>query len=86
MPTSIVPTLNGHYYLNWSFVCKDCGKREVWTGAQQKWWHEVIGGDIERIAVRCRDCRTKERHRKEEARRIHLEGLQRKAQNKASNP
>jgi len=32
------------YYLDQEFVCKDCGKHEVWTATQQKWWYEVAGG------------------------------------------
>lgn len=73
-----VPTLSGRYYLDWAFQCIGCGSSQIWTGAQQKWWHEQICGEIERIANRCRECRRKERLRKEEARRIHLEGLLRK--------
>lgn len=73
-----IPTLAGRYYLDWKFQCIDCGSSQIWTGPQQKWWHEEIGGEIERIATRCRECRRKERLRREEARRIHLEGLLRK--------
>ncbi|WP_193214623.1 zinc-ribbon domain containing protein [Luteolibacter marinus] len=78
MPTSPIPTLAGRYYLNWRFKCIDCGKSEIWTSRQQKWWHEEAGGAWEQIAVRCRDCRQKEKARKELARRVHLEGLERK--------
>jgi len=67
-----------YHYHDIPFTCRDCGKEEVWTGIQQKWWHEVIGGDIERKASRCRPCRIKERTRKEEARRRMLEGMERK--------
>lgn len=67
------------YYLNIPFVCKDCGKHEVWTARQQKWWYEVAKGGVWTTAVRCRPCRRQERERREEARRVHLEGLARKA-------
>ncbi|WP_343224876.1 zinc-ribbon domain containing protein [Luteolibacter luteus] len=60
------------------FTCKDCGKQEVWTAGQQKWWHEQMGGDVETTAVRCRNCRAKERARKAEVNRVREEGLERK--------
>ena len=78
MGGSGTPTLAGRYYLDFPFTCKDCGKKEIWTGRQQKWWHERVGGIRESIAVRCRGCRLKERARRDEARRVHLEGVERK--------
>lgn len=65
-------------YLPMHFVCADCGKQEIWTGEQQKWWYEVAKGDLFSIAKRCRPCRAKERKRKADARRVHLEGVARK--------
>ena len=32
------------YYVDRPFRCRDCGKGEVWTGTQQKWWYEVRRG------------------------------------------
>ena len=32
------------YYVNRPFRCVECGKEEVWTGTQQKWWYEVVKG------------------------------------------
>ena len=84
MPSSRVPSLGGEYYLDYKFTCKDCGEQAVWTGRQQKWWHEEIGGDVESIAVRCRDCRVKERLRKEAARRSRDEGMARKQLERAA--
>ena len=66
------------YYCDILFKCRDCGKEEVWKASGQKWWYEVAKGDVWTTAVRCRSCRRKERERKEEARRIHLEGIARK--------
>lgn len=66
------------FYLDKEFRCKDCGKEEIWTATQQKWWYEVAKGDVWTTAVRCRSCRRKERKRKEEARTIHLEGIEQK--------
>jgi hypothetical protein len=73
-----VRTFAGCFYQNHEFTCRDCGAKQVWTGRQQKWWYEEAGGEMEAVAIRCRACRIKERERKAEARRIHLEGLERK--------
>jgi hypothetical protein len=62
------------------FVCMDCGVQETWTATQQKWWYEVAKGHVETVATRCRPCRLKERARKDEARRVHQDGLAAKAQ------
>jgi len=67
------------YYVDRPFRCVDCGKDEVWTGTQQKWWYEVAKGFVYSTAVRCRLCRRKKREQSNEARRVHLEGLERKA-------
>lgn len=80
---SIADFVNRGYYLDKPFTCIDCGKAEVWTASQQKWWYDVAKGDIQTTAVRCRNCRRKERERKNEARRVHVEGLERK---KAQRP
>src|SRR2546423_1175272 len=34
------------FYVDRSFQCKDCGKSEVWTATQQKWWYETAKGDV----------------------------------------
>jgi hypothetical protein len=63
------------FYADRPFECVDCGKADIWTAAQQKWWYEVAKGDVFTIARRCRACRRRERTRRAEARRVHLEGL-----------
>ena len=63
------------YFKDYHFSCKDCGSLELWTARQQKWWYEEAGGKLETKAVRCRACRLKERLRKSEARRVHLDGI-----------
>lgn len=86
-PTALAPSnsygtpdfVRRGYYIDMAFTCKGCGKHEVWTATQQKWWYEVAKGGQDKIAVRCRPCRAKERARKNEARRVHLEGLTKKA-------
>jgi len=63
------------YYVDLPFRCVECGKEEVWTGTQQKWWYEVAKGFVYSTAVRCRTCRRKKRDQRDEGRRIHQEGL-----------
>jgi len=57
------------FYFDVPFRCVDCGKEEVWTATQQKWWYEVAKGHVESTAIRCRPCRRRERERREQARR-----------------
>lgn len=74
---SAIPKIPDYYRDTW-FTCKDCGEEELWTAKQQQRWYEEQGGELEAIAVRCRACRRKEKLRREDARRIHLEGLAKK--------
>lgn len=71
------------FYIDVSFVCKDCGAHEVWTAQQQKRWYEDLKGDIYAYAVRCSACRKVERERKATARRLMREGLEQKAKLRA---
>jgi hypothetical protein len=66
------------FYVDHPFTCQDCGKEGVWTAAQQKWWYEIAKGEVWSGAIRCRACRGRERDRKTEARRVHLEGVAKK--------
>lgn len=66
------------YYVDVPFACADCGKAEVWTATQQKWWYEVAKGYPFSSATRCRRCRRTERKRRTEARRVQQEGAARK--------
>lgn len=45
------------YYVDREFTCVDCGREEVGTAEQQKWYYEVAKGSLYAIAIRCRDCR-----------------------------
>jgi Probable zinc-ribbon domain len=67
------------YYLDKPFTCAACKSQEVWTAAQQKWWYEVAKGSLFATAKFCRTCRNQEKHRRAEARRVHLEGIAKKA-------
>jgi DNA-directed RNA polymerase subunit M/transcription elongation factor TFIIS len=74
---SVLPEIPDHYR-DTLITCRDCGEREIWTARQQQRWYEDQGGEIESIAVRCRACRRKEKCRRDTARKVHLEGLERK--------
>lgn len=74
------------FYVDRPFICRECGKKEVWMATQQKWWYEVAKGHIDSTAVKCHDCRKREQARAAEARRIHLEGVARKRAGGKTNP
>lgn len=46
------------FYIDKPFVCCDCGKEEIWTAADQKWYFEEAKGHTDATAVRCHACRT----------------------------
>jgi hypothetical protein len=56
------------YYRDVEFDCADCGRHEVWTATQQKWWYEVAKGSLYTTANRCRACRAVVRAAKERQR------------------
>jgi Probable zinc-ribbon domain len=66
------------FYVDKIIECRQCSKEEVWPAAHQKWWFEVAKGNINTQAVLCRSCRKTEKERRDEARRVHLEGVARK--------
>lgn len=66
------------FYIDKVVVCRQCGKEEVWPAERQKWWYEVAKGNIYSDAVLCRACRAAEKERSDEARKVHLKGVQRK--------
>jgi hypothetical protein len=70
------------YYVDRPFECQECGEPQTWTAAQQKWWYEVAKGSVWTTARLCRRCRQRERARREEARLVSLEGLERKRRNR----
>lgn len=47
------------FYVDKEFVCVDCGREEIWSAQQQKWYYEVAKGSLYATAVRCRGCRRK---------------------------
>lgn len=61
------------------FRCMDCGKEEIWTARQQKWWYEDCQGSIYSTATRCLPCRIARRQKLAEQRQRTQDGLARKA-------
>jgi hypothetical protein len=82
---SVLPRIPDFYRDLW-FTCKDCGQRDLWTAKQQKRWYQEQGGAIESTAIRCRPCRHKEKSRREQARKVHLEGLAQQPATSARGP
>ena len=54
------------HYTDKPFICRDCGKSEVWSAKSQKWWYEEAQGHIDSTAVRCRACRDLRKKQKHE--------------------
>lgn len=46
------------FYIDRPFICRKCGKREIWRAADQKWYFEEAKGHIDARAVECHGCRT----------------------------
>jgi hypothetical protein len=67
------------YYQDEPFQCVGCGKDELWTAMQQKWWYEVAKGYPYSTAKRCRACRRREREARDDSRRAQEAGLRAKA-------
>lgn len=65
-------------YLDVPFTCQGCGAPQVWTATQQKWWYEVAKGYVYSTAKWCRACRRKDQQRRDTARRVHREGIEKK--------
>ncbi|MET1078582.1 MAG: zinc-ribbon domain-containing protein [Pseudomonas sp.] len=49
------------WYQDQPFCCRDCGRDEIWTAAQQQWWYETVQGSVYASAIRCRPCRLERR-------------------------
>ena len=50
------------FYIDRPFICRVCGKREIWKARDQKWYYEEAKGHIDAVAVACHACRTGNRH------------------------
>lgn len=45
------------FYIDRPFVCRHCGKPEIWKARDQKWYYEEARGHIDARAVECHACR-----------------------------
>lgn len=45
------------YYIDRPFICRVCGKREIWKARDQKWYYEEAKGHVDAVAVECHACR-----------------------------
>lgn len=45
------------YYIDRPFICRQCGKREIWLARDQKWYYEDAKGHMDARAVECHACR-----------------------------
>lgn len=45
------------FYIDQPFICRLCGKREIWRARDQKWYYEEAKGHIDAVAVECHGCR-----------------------------
>ena len=57
------------YFEDLEFVCRDCGKAQVWKAEDQAWYYETSGAPYYSTAVRCHICRKAEQAKKMEARK-----------------
>ncbi|HEX2474134.1 MAG TPA: zinc-ribbon domain containing protein [Lacipirellulaceae bacterium] len=57
-----------NFYTDIEFTCVDCGAEEVWPARDQKWFFEVVKGNIYSMPKRCLTCRKKARQMKAEQR------------------
>jgi hypothetical protein len=53
------------YYRDKPFVCKDCGRESIWKKEDQRYWFEIRRETIYSNAVRCHECRARQRAIKE---------------------
>jgi hypothetical protein len=53
------------YYVDQPFTCVTCGRAEVWTATQQKWYYEVAKGSLYGRAIRCGACRRRVREQRD---------------------
>lgn len=45
------------FYIDQPFICRHCGKREIWKAQAQKWYFEEAKGHTDARAVECHQCR-----------------------------
>ncbi|MCU0714476.1 MAG: zinc-ribbon domain-containing protein [Pirellula sp.] len=58
-----------NWYIDKPFTCCECGREDVWTAQQQKWYYEVAKGSLFATATHCRECRNRIRDARDEQRK-----------------
>ena len=56
-----------HWYVDATFVCRDCKEEFVFTASEQRFWYEERKFLPSVVPIRCVACRKKERKRKLDA-------------------
>lgn len=51
------------YYLDQPFICRQCGKSQIWKAKDQKWYYEEAKGHIDATAVECHECRKQKKQK-----------------------
>ena len=49
------------FYIDQPFICRVCGKREIWKARNQKWYYEEAKGHTDARAVECHSCRKRKK-------------------------
>ncbi len=50
-------------YIDQPFICRKCGKQEIWKALDQKWYYEEAKGHIDAVAIECHSCRKAKKQR-----------------------
>lgn len=58
-----------HWYVNATFICRDCGQEFVFTASEQRFWYEEKHFYVDSCPKSCVVCRQAERTRIEHRRR-----------------
>ncbi|MGI9308655.1 MAG: zinc-ribbon domain containing protein [Gammaproteobacteria bacterium] len=45
------------FYIDRPFLCRTCGRRQIWRARDQKWYYEEAKAHIDAVAVECYVCR-----------------------------
>jgi hypothetical protein len=54
-----------HWYVDATFVCRDCGREFVFTASEQRFWYEDRQFFVNSLPKRCVECRKADRTRLE---------------------
>ena len=49
------------FYIDRPFVCRICGRREIWRAKDQQWYYEEKKHHIDSLAAECHSCRNEKK-------------------------